>query len=63
MGRLTQAWATDREGYSKKTELPAFIIERNRQKALRRRRASIKLMKAYKEANAKQTKRDTTNAL
>lgn len=49
MGRLTQIWATDREGYSpERAWLPAFIERKLREKALRRRRASIRLMKAYK---------------
>ncbi len=48
MGRLTEVWATDREGYSERAWLPAFIERKLREKALKRRRASIQLMKAYK---------------
>ena len=51
MGRLTEAWAIDREGYEeipKRAWLSAFIIKKQREKALKRRRVSIRLMKAYK---------------
>ena len=51
MGRLTEAWATDREGYEeipKRAWLPAFIVKKQREKSAKRRLRSNQLMKAYK---------------
>ena len=48
MGRLTKTWAIDRPGYDTRDWLPAYITEKNRRKAARRRAYSIRLMKAYK---------------
>lgn len=48
MSRLTELWSTDQPEYENRDWLPEFIANKMRQKALKRRRASIRLMKAYK---------------
>lgn len=47
MGRLTKAWATDRAGFDNRDWLPSFIERKCREKALRRRSASLLLMSHY----------------
>ncbi len=48
MGRLTKAWAQDRADYDNRDWLPAYIQRKKEGKRLKHRKASIRLMKAYK---------------
>ncbi len=48
MSRLTEIWSTDQPEYENMDWLPAYIARKNERKRLKHRKASIKLMEAYK---------------